>query len=73
MSRMKFRIVLLGFGIVFLFAAYLAIVKGEIKWSPDQVLKGSQARLIGLGALVLGLIMIAAGVFYPHPLWEGIR
>jgi hypothetical protein len=59
---MKFlAITLLGFGALALFAFSLGAIKGEIKWSPDQLLTGSRARLIGIASLLVGLVMIAAG------------
>ena len=54
-------ITLLGFGCVALFAFYLGAIKGEIKWEADKPLTGSQARMVGIVSLVVGLVMIAAG------------
>jgi hypothetical protein len=54
-------IALLGFGGVALFGFYLGAIKGEIKWSPDKPLTGSQARMLGIACLIVGLIMIAVG------------
>lgn len=54
-------ITLLGLGCVALFAFYLGAIKGEIKWEPDKPLTGSQARMVGIIGLVVGLAMIAAG------------
>ena len=54
-------IALLGFGLVALFAFYLGAIKGEIKWEADKPLTGSQARLVGVVSLIVGLVMIGAG------------
>lgn len=61
-------IALLGFGGLALFAAYLGIIKGEIKWEPDKPLTGAQARMAGFISLIVGLLMVATGGFlgYRH-------
>jgi hypothetical protein len=54
-------IALLGFGAVALVGFYLGAIKGEIKWEANKTLTGSQARLVGIVSLIIGLIMLAAG------------
>jgi hypothetical protein len=54
-------IALLAFGCLGLFAFYLGAIKGEIKWEPDKPLTGSQARMVGIVSLIVGLVLLAAG------------
>jgi hypothetical protein len=60
-GRMKLVAIPLAFGVIGLVAFYMGVIKGEIKWSPEKMITGAQARMIGVAGLLLGLVLIAVG------------
>lgn len=57
-------------GLIAIGIGTLAIIKGELKWNPEKMLKGSQARLVGVGMIVFGIAVAGFGLFFPDPLWN---
>lgn len=59
-------IALLASGCMGLIFFYQGVVKGQIKWNPEKTLTGSQARMLGLASLIVGLAMLAAGGYVAY-------
>jgi hypothetical protein len=53
------QIILLVLGAIAGIMGLTSAVKGEVKLSPRQTLRGQQALLAGIGTMVLGLAIIA--------------
>ena len=67
---MKYRGGAFGIGLSFLAVGRYALLRGRIKWDQDRYIEGSRARMIGLGAAVVGIVCVAFGMFVPEPIWE---
>jgi len=72
-SGIKLRGTLVVFGLIAVGGVgggLYGIAKGELKWNPQTMLTGTNARLLGAAMLAGGLVLAALGLFVPHPLWE---
>ena len=66
----KLQAVLIAVGIICFVAAFKALATGTLKWSPEKSLTGNQARMAGMVAAALGVVLLGVGLFVPAPIWS---